>query len=755
VTHNRIGRGGSVFPDGTGVLVHNAQGVVVAHNEIAYLSYTGVSLGWCWSYANQSAVGGHAVAGNWVHHLGTGQQRQLGDAMPVWGGCQACGGGAPGAAPRQLTFAEWQGGCGTDYASYVARAAAGGCGAGGARRGPPQDLGSVFADPLFADAQALNFSLLPGSPALALGFEPIDLSTVGPQGVPWPPLQPFASAGSSAQLLAAAGVAAPQPTVIVLSSTGGGFAAALAAARGGAAVTLLETAGNGGGSGAHIGGMVTGGLSHTDCGNASVIGGLTREYFERVERQYPNRSVDPGLQPNSGPPCWLFEPHVAERVMWDMLREANVTVVLGLEGVARAVVGPSGRMQQVEMLSGGTFAADVFIDGSYEGDLLAAGGATLTAGREGVAQYGEAGAGRRPISGYDQLSAHVSPYWPNSSETLPLIYTGSPGLPGEADTKLEAYAYRLCMTRSPSHSVSIAAPPPGYNASTYELFRRVFAAQPPRALGEAGIFCLGPLPNNYTDCPSPSASPGGLCKCDMISSGGLGTDFAQGSWGGDDGRGAYWPTASVAARRALALEHAHYTWGLLWFLLSDPAVPAAVAAELRGYGLCSDEWQDTQPQHYPHQLYVREARRLVGDFVLTQNQPAATLLNRSIGLGSYAYDAHTVQRVVHTEAGGGAWAVNEGEIMAQPPCYLPQPYRIPYDTLLPQRAQLVNVLAAVPVSASHVAFTSLRMEPTWMIMGHAAGAAAALAASAGCAVQDVSVAQLQALLVAQGQLIAE
>lgn len=144
----------------------------------------------------------------------------------------------------------------------------------------------------------------------------------------------------------------------------------------------------------------------------------------------------------------------------------------------------------------------------------------------------------------------------------------------------------------------------------------------------------------------------------------------------------------------------------------------------------------------------------MGDFVLTQNDPAPDLLNRSIGLGSYAYDAHTVQRVVHTEA-AGAWAVNEGEIMTQPPCYLPKPYRIPYDTLLPKRTQLVNVLAAVPVSASHVAFTSLRMEPTWMIMGHAAGAAAALAVNRDCAVQDVNVSELQRNLVAQGQMIVE
>lgn len=353
VSNNRIGRGGAVFPDGTGVIVHNAAGVVVAHNEIAYFSYTGVSLGWCWKYANQTRVGGHAVAANWVHHLGVGLQRQLGDAMacfyslgelagsevhhnlchdvgayytggygtsqdqassglhihhnviarttgagvnqhygvgnsvvnnvvafsnvnssavngttvnrgavrsyaqgnlpstmhiernivlqddpsavlmndiylpwvdvggahggpaghgvwafnftnnlywnpanaslpalPVWGGCQVCG-ASSALAPRQLTFAEWQSGCGTDFASYAARAAAGNCSGSGARRGPPQDVGSIFADPLFADAMNLNFTLLPGSPALALGFEPIDLSDVGPQGVPWPPLQPF------------------------------------------------------------------------------------------------------------------------------------------------------------------------------------------------------------------------------------------------------------------------------------------------------------------------------------------------------------------------------------------------------------------------------------------------------------------------------------------------------------------------------------------------------------------------------------
>jgi len=194
---------------------------------------------------------------------------------------------------------------------------------------------------------------------------------------------------------------------------------------------------------------------------------------------------------------------------------------------------------------------------------------------------------------------------------------------------------------------------------------------------------------------------------------------------------------------------------LVYFLGNDAAVPAAVRAEMLDYGLCADEFLDTEPPHFPHQLYVREARRLVGDFVLTQNTPPAAVANRSIGLGSYAFDAHTVQRGVAVDAATGKLAaVNEGEIVGQPPAFQ-RAYRIPYDALLPARAELENVLAAAAVSASHVAFTSLRMETTWMIIGHAAGVAAAAAAASGGAAQDVDVPALQAALVAAGQFIAE
>ena len=543
-------------------------------------------------------------------------------------------------------------------------------------------------------------------------------------------------------LLSVVVVAAAPPTVVVYSATGGGFAAALAAARAGASVTLVGATG-GGGTGDHIGGMATGGLQHADCGNASVIGGIAREFFERVELQYPNRSTDPNLKPCTGPPCWLYEAHVAERVMYDMLVEARVRVVTGQEGVASVTVA-ARRVSRLTTVAGRDFEGDVFIDASYEGDLLAAAGATMTFGREAAAQYGEACAGVQPVISYDQLPLGLDPFWP-SGELLPLITTSAPFAPvGSADDKLESFSFRLCMTRAPSRRVPVAQPP-GYNASTFELFRRYFVAVPGATRGDV-LFCLGPIPSlNTSDCPPDDGSER-WCKCDMISGGALGTDWVGASWG--------WANASISERRAMAQAHAEYVAGVVWFLTHDAAVPPLVRADMADYGLCDDEFTDTTPPFFPHQVYVREARRLVGDFVLTQNAPPAALAARSIGLGSYAFDTHGVQRGVRASpVTGRPEVVNEGEIVGQAH-HLNPPYVIPYDTLLPARAQLANVLAAVPVSASHVAFSSLRMEPTWMILGHAAGAAAEMAGrTCAGAVHDVDVAALQAALVAAGQRI--
>jgi len=290
-------------------------------------------------------------------------------------------------------------------------------------------------------------------------------------------------------------------SVVVYSATGGGFASAIAAARAGAAVTLVGATG-GGGMGDHIGGMVTGGLQHADCGNASVIGGIALEFFERTERQYPNRSTSPNLQPCTGPPCWLFEAHVAERVMYDMLAEAGVDVVTGQEGVLD--VNISGlRVSSFTTIANRTFSGDVYVDASYEGDLLAAAGATLTFGRESAAQYGEPGAGVRDRIGYDQMPPGVDAVWP-SGEPLPLITTTAPfAAVGSADEKIEAYTYRLCMTRAPSQRIPVLRPP-GYNATTYELFRR-FLVVDPKSTRNTFLACLGPVPTTaYADCPGAS-----------------------------------------------------------------------------------------------------------------------------------------------------------------------------------------------------------------------------------------------------------
>jgi hypothetical protein len=247
----------------------------------------------------------------------------------------------------------------------------------------------------------------------------------------------------------------------------------------------------------------------------------------------------------------------------------------------------------------------------------------------------------------------------------------------------------------------------------------------------------------------------------MIGGGPLSTDFIAGSYG--------YPNATNEERRAIVAAHIQYTRSLLWFLANDTGVPAGVRQQLTEFGHCTDEYLDTQPPHWPHQLYVREARRLVGDWVFTSRQPDAAHLGRSIGMGSYVFDCHQVQRPIHftsePSSPAAAWAVNEGEIEKQyngsGGSVMQDPYVIPFDTLLPRRAELTNALAAVPVSASHVRFSSLRMEPTWMVMGQAAGTAAAQALAnalhvqgrAPVVVQDVDVDKLQASLRAAGQIL--
>jgi hypothetical protein len=525
-------------------------------------------------------------------------------------------------------------------------------------------------------------------------------------------------------------------TVVIYGATGGGFAAAIAAARLNQTTILCAL-------GSHVGGMVTGGLQHTDVGNASCIGGVPLEFFETVERQYPGRPVDPAYPSGHHPTGWLFESHVAEQVMRSMLAHEGVRLLANCQGIAsvkRAANAGSHTILSFTTLSNETVEGDVFIDASYEGDLLAAANITWAVGRESAALYNETDGGRRPVVNDDQFASHLSPYWPNTSDPLPFVSGAFPGEVGDGDNKVMSYDFRLCMTNSPSNGLRMTSPPTEYNRSHWELFRRVYASHSPSSLSQAGLCCLGPIPNNYSDCDR-------ACnKCDMIGCGPVQTDFVGMSWGYVNG--------SQAERAAIRAQHVQYTQHLLWFLSNDTAVPAAVRAEMQSYGLCTDEYLDTTPPHWPHQLYIREGRRMVGDAVFTQHTPD-DIANTSIGMGSYVFDCHHVQRVIHHVHGNASssddYVVNEGEIMTG---IMQTPYSIPYTALLPKRQDALNLLAAVPVSASHVRYASLRMEPTWMVMGQAAGTAAALAMQRNVTVHEVSMLELQGMLRAAGAILA-
>jgi hypothetical protein len=504
------------------------------------------------------------------------------------------------------------------------------------------------------------------------------------------------------------------PAVLIHGATGAGIVAAIAAARSGAgAVTLVACE-------QHIGGMLTGGLQHTDSANASVIGGITRELFVRIEQQYPGRSTNASYPPGHSPPGWLFESHVAQSVVDTMLQEANVSVVRGAGGV-RSILRKGTRLVSMETFgSADELKADIFIDASYEGDLLAAAGTSMTWGRESVSMYNESSAGRRPGKKIGGLT--INPYWDASvAEPEPLPHV-APELPvgiGEADAWIEPYDFRLCFTNSPGNKVPLRRPP-AYNSSTWELWRRLYRAKPPSSLAEAGLSCLGPIPNSYGDCGKQRCK-----KCDML---GMqhGTDLTNGAWG--------YPNGTRQEREAIRLAHVDFIEGLLWFWLTDTSVPAVVREELAQYGHCADEYSAAStPPHWPPQLYVREARRLVGDFVWTEHPPHESKRARSIGLGSYTFDCHTVSRIIHrTGVATNDYVVVEGRVNdgadGRPRSGVVQrPFEIPYDALLPKATEATNLLAACALSTSHLRFNALRMEPTWMVIGQAAGVAAAMA----------------------------
>eukprot|EP01052_Picozoa_sp_SAG31_P025399 SAG31_NODE_2224_length_6150_cov_5.071724_2_plen_713_part_00 len=454
----------------------------------------------------------------------------------------------------------------------------------------------------------------------------------------------------------------------------------------------------------------------------------------------------PKLKPGA-PPGWLYEGHVAEEVLEEMLAEANVTVIRGLGGLVRATTQPSDPtvLTSVTAETGEVLFARYWIDASYEGDLAAVAGAEIVFGREANTTYNEPGAGRQPAS----ITYDIDPFWPDGS-VIPHV-SNAPLVPvGQADKRVQVYTFRLCLTDSPGHRIPIWRPK-DYDPREWEFWRRLYnnGSRAPANLRAAGLGCLGPIPNNYSDCGIRQC-----VKCDML---GMkhATDMLNGAWG--------YPNGTLAERKAIRQKHIHYITGLLWFWASDPAAGPALRAEMASIGHCTDEYGPPQtytsdPPHWPYQLYVREASRIVGDFVWTELDPPPSLLARTIGLGAYTFDCHWCSLYVLNSSTTGTPAriaaegrVNQGRNGKRTGGVLQTPFKIPYDALLPKRSELTNVLVPTACSSSHVRINAVRMEPVWGIQGHAAGAAVAMALATHGAVQDVDVRQLQELLRQQKQ----
>jgi hypothetical protein len=493
--------------------------------------------------------------------------------------------------------------------------------------------------------------------------------------------------------------------IVVYGGTPAGVMAAAAAAGQGMDVALVEP-------GNHLGGMISGGLCCTDIGNSAVVGGLAKEFFDEIGAYY-----------GSAKPVYAFEPHAAELVFGRIVRSAGVDVYLDRRLREKDGVAKNGAaIISIATGDGSIFLAKEFIDCSYEGDLMAQAGVTYTVGRENMAQYNESLAGVRLFASLNAFR-YACPAYGMDGLLMAGIADNIFLNAGQGDRKLPAYNFRLCLTKNPANMVPFTQPA-SYDASQYKLLLKwlytLKQSENGRALRLSDVFSMGQL-------------PGG--KADVNNCGPVSTDLIGGSWD--------YPDAGYDKRGDIATHHREYLMGLLYFLSTDPAVPAELRSELSQWGLAKDEFTDNR--NWPYQLYIRESRRMLGGFVLTQKDlQTNTSKSDAVGMGSYPIDSHCVQRVLTD----GGLAFNEGEIFVRV-----NPYQLPYRVLLPKASEASNLLVPVCVSASHVAYSSLRMEPQYMILGQAAGLAAALAADGDTIVQKVNVKSLQRLLKDQGAVL--
>ena len=495
--------------------------------------------------------------------------------------------------------------------------------------------------------------------------------------------------------------------VVVYGATASGVTAAVAASNEGARVLLVEP-------GKNVGGMVTGGLSHTDYGDRTVIGGLTYQFYQKVAEHYKTQVF-----------YWRGpEPHVGEQIMLDWLIDSKVDLWFGKR--ISQVQKNKNSIEKLVFTDGTEVAAKVFVDAGYEGDLMARAGVSYTWGREGKMDYNESWAGRQPITFTShQIDARINPFNSDKEKKLlPLIHPKPMVEIGEGDKGIQSYCFRMIATNRPGNMVPWQKPA-NYNPENYELARRYYSAKPD----------AGPLIGFWPTLPNG--------KSDINSSVGISTNLLDGSsW--------KYPDADYSEKDSIWQWHKDYTLGLAWFLATDPDVPQKVRDAMKTFGLCKDEYVNNE--NFPHQLYVREARRMKGEYFLTQHDLMKdTIKYDAIGMGSYNIDIREMQRSyleISRFPDMKNEVYNEG--------YLSIPvsqYEIPYRSLLPKSEECQNLIVPVCISASHVAIASIRMEPQYMIMGESAGVAAAMAVKTGRPLHLLDIYELQQRLKAGKQVL--
>lgn len=417
-----------------------------------------------------------------------------------------------------------------------------------------------------------------------------------------------------------------------------------------------------------------------------------------------------------------FEPKVAEAIFNAMVRESGVRVIKGRLDLTNGTEMSGRRISAIRLEGGVTINGKMFIDACYEGDLLSSAGVSFFIGREVNSKYAETCNGITGPSRDNQLPNGVDPHLVKgdaSSGLLPGVTPDMGGNPGDGDHRLQAYCYRMVLTDVPANRVQVSKPE-SYDPASYELlFRSIEAGQ------KDGFFKFSMMPNRKTD----SNNHGGV-SCDWI--------------GGNYGKDWNWATLNHKQREELAAKHRDWQLGLVWTLQNHPRVPEEIRKKTADWGLAKDEFTDNG--NWPYNLYVREARRMVSDFVMTENHCRRKLpVDDPVGMGAYTLDSHHMQRIVHN-----GMVKNVGEVQS----YLGgKSYGISYRSIIPKVGECENLLVPWALSASHIAFGSIRMEPVFMILGQSAGTAACTAMDAGISVQSVSYTDLRAKLVKDGQCL--